>query len=630
MAVTGCRNENAHPLLGMPFRLLAAAVLSVGLLHAPAVADENITVTHGISTFGDLKYGPDFPHLDYVNPDAPKGGEWSGWGFGGFDSVNPYTTKGRAVGLSSIYFESMLTGTADEVDAEYGLLAETLEYPESRDWVIFNMRPEARFSDGTPLTAEDAVFSFELLKEKGLPSFRVTLAKQVEAAEVLDTHRVKFTFTDEAPRRSAIQLVGGLPVFSKKFYEETGADFEDSTLTPATGSGPYVLDSINVPRQVVYRRNPDYWGADLPINIGRNNFDTIRLEYFADYTAAFEGFKGGAYTFRNEASSLQWATGYDFPAIDNGYVIKRTFPDGVHATGQSFAMNLRRPQFQDVRVREALGMMFNFEWSNETLFYGIYSRTVSYWDNSDLKATGMPSEAELALLEPLRGKIPDKVFTEEAFVPPVQGARQIDRRMRRAAAGLLEEAGWVAGNDGLVRNADGETLTIEILNDSQTFDRVINPFVENLRSIGVDARHVKIDNAQLTLRERSHDFDMLVDNFRMSLRPSTELEQYFGSETADVSVFNATGLASEGVDALIEHVKAAEDLESLTTAVHALDRTLRAYKMWIPQWHKPEHTVAYYDIFGFPENLPPYSLGQLDFWWYDQEKADRLEAAGAL
>ncbi len=623
-------DRDAIPLKSLRTALTASFALLASTLAPAAMADSHITVTHGISTFGDLKYPADFPHLDYVNPDAPKGGEWSGWAFGGFDSVNPYTTKGRAAGLSSIYFESLLLGTADEVDALYGLVAESMEYPEDRAWVIFNIRPEVRFSDGTPLTAEDVVFSYETLKEKGLPSFRISLAKQIESAEALEPHRVKFTFVEDAPKREVIQLAGGLPIFSKKFYEESGADFEESSLTPAIGSSTYVLEKLDPPRQVIYRRNPDYWGNDLPINIGRNNFDTIRIEYFSDYSAAFEGFKAGTYTFRNEASSLQWATGYDFPAHNNGWVIKQEFEDGRNSTGQSFAINMRRPKYQDPRVREAIGMMFNFEWSNETLFYGIYQRITSYWENSDMKAVGMPSEAELALLEPLRGKIPDSVFIEEAFVPPVQGNRQIDRSMRRKAGRLLDEAGWEPGDDGLRRNAQGEVLSLEIINDSPSFDRIINPYVENLRSIGIDASNVRVDNAQMVNRERAHDFDMLTDNFRMSLRPSNGLEQYFGSESADISVFNATGLKSEGVDALIEHVKEANDLESLTTAVMALDRTLRAYKMWVPQWFKPTHTIARFDIYGYPENLPPYALGELDFWWYDQEKADKLEAAGAL
>lgn len=616
-------------------RQLKHLVAAVGIAFAavafqPVHAQETITKAHGITTFGELKYSADFTHFDYVNPDAPRGGEWSGWAFGGFDSVNPYTTKGRSAGLSSIYFESLLEGTADEVDSLYGLLAESFEFPESRDWVIFNLRPEARFSDGTELTAKDIVFSYEMMRDKSLPSFRVSLAKKIAMAEVLNPQRVKFTFVEDAPRRELIQLAGGLPIFSKNYYDTSGVDFEASTLDPATGSGPYILEELDPPRRVVYRRNPDYWGWHLPNSQGRYNFDTIRIEYYGDYTAAFEGFKAGTYTFRDEASSLQWATGYDFPALDKGWVLKTEFANGNHSTGQSFAINMRLEKFQDPRVREAIGLMFNFEWSNKTLFYGIYSRITSYWENSDMKAVGMPSPGELALLEPLRGKIPDIVFSEEAVVPPVQSENQIDRKIRRAAGKLLDAAGWNVGDDGLRYNAAGEVLSLEILNDSQSFDRIVNPYVENLRTIGIDARHTRVDNAQMISRERAHDFEVITDNFRMSLRPSGGLEQYFGSETADESVFNMPGLKSEGVDALIEHVKKANDLESLTTAIHALDRTLRAYRMWVPQWFKASHTIARYDVYGFPDNGPLYTLGEIDFWWYDQEKADKLKAAGAL
>ncbi|MHA3916522.1 extracellular solute-binding protein [Halovulum sp. GXIMD14793] len=617
-------------------RAFAAATLLAAAIAAPVAAEDKIIKTHAITTFGDPKYPADFKHFDYVNPDAPKGGEWSGWAFGGFDSIHPYTTKGRAASLSSVFYETLLEGSVDEVDTLYGLLAKDFEYPENKEWVIFNLRPEARFSDGTPLTAEDVVFSYELMLEKGLPSFRAAIKKEIVSAEVLGPQQVKFTFTAEAAPRDRIQSAGTLPIFSKKYYEESGVDFEDSTLTPAIGSGPYILDEIDPPRRVIYKRNPDYWGWDLPIMQGRSNFDRIRIEYYGDYTAAFEGFKAGTYTFRNEASSLTWATGYDFPAVDKGYVIKELFPDGAMALAQYFVLNLREEKFADPRTREAIGMMFNFEWSNATLFYGIYTRTKSFWGNSDMEAEGMPSEAELALLEPLRGKIPDIVFTEPAVVPPVQSENQIDRRTRRAAGKLLDEAGWEVGDDGMRRNAEGEVLSIEILNDSPSFDRIVNPYVENLRSIGIDAKHVRIDNAQMTNRERKHDFEMLTELIRMSERPTAPgLGQYFGSADADKSIFNKAGLKSEGVDALIEHVRKAKTLEDLTTAVHALDRTLRAYRFWVPQWHKPVDTIARFDIYGFPEKVrdkedPLRALGELDFWWFDQEKFDKLKAAGAL
>ncbi len=614
------------------FGAVARSATFAGLI----ISSMNITASaetiksHGISTFGELRYDVDFPHLDYVNPDAPKGGEISIWGFGSFDSMHPYTTKGRAGQLSSMFFESLLEGTADEADAVYGLLAESLEYPADRSYVIFNMRPEARFSDGSPLTAEDVIFSYETLRDKGLPSFRAVIQKQIESAEILGPHRVKFTFKDGIPTRDLPLTVGGLPIFSKAWYDSTGADFEDSTLTPGLGSGPYVLDSLDVGQQIIYRRNPDYWGKDLPINRGRHNFDRIRIEYFADYNSAFEGFKAGTYTFRNEASSKIWATGYDFPAIEKGWAVKDTPPDGTLASGQSFIFNLRRATFQDIRVREAIGLMFNFEWSNKTLFYGIYARINSFWENSHLKATGLPEEGELALLRPIADILPDGVLDGEAVLAPTSSERQLDRRNLRRASALLDEAGWPVGDDGIRRNFRGETLKVEILNDSQAFDRVINPYVENLRALGVDAIHTRIDNAQMTERERNFDFDMVTGNFRTQLTPGSELEQYFGSESAEFSIFNLAGYGSAAADRLIADVKAAETRIELDDATRALDRVLRAGKFWVPQWFRNIHTVAYYDMYRYPDTLPPYALGTLDFWWFDQQAHDRLKAAGAF
>ena len=614
------------------FGAFARSMAMAGMIASSVsiTASAEMITSHGISTFGQLKYSADFPHLDYVNPDAPKGGEISVWGFGSFDSMHPYTTKGRAGQLSSMFFESLLEDTADEADAVYGLLAESLEYPADRSHVIFNMRPEARFSDGSPLTAKDVVFSYETLRDKGLPSFRAVIEKQIESAEILSPHRVKFTFKQGIPTRDLPLTVGGLPIFSKEWYDSTGADFEDSTLTPGLGSGPYVLDSLDVGQQIIYLRNPDYWGKDLPINRGRHNFDRIRIEYFADYNSAFEGFKAGTYTFRNEASSKIWATGYDFPAIEKGWAVKDTPPDGTLASGQSFIFNLRRAKFQDIRVREAIGLMFNFEWSNKTLFYGIYARINSFWENSHLKAAGLPNDGELALLRPLADILPDGVLDSEAVLAPTSSERQLDRRNLRRASALLDEAGWEVGDDGMRRNAEGQTLKVEILNDSQSFDRVINPYVENLRALGVEAVHTRIDNAQMTERERNFDFDMVTGNFRTQLTPSSELEQYFGSESAEFSIFNLAGYGSEAADRLIADVKAAETRNELDDATRALDRVLRAGKFWVPQWFRNIHTVAYYDMYRYPDTLPPYALGTLDFWWFDQQAHDRLKAAGAF
>ena len=600
------------------------------ILGSLAYGDNHIIKSHGISTFGELKYNSDFQHLDYVNPNAPKGGEVSIWAFGSFDSMHPYTTKGRSGSLSSIFFESLLTGTSDEIGSAYGLVAKSMEYPKDRSWVIFNMRPEAKFSDNTPLTAEDVMFSYKLLQEKGLPSFRAVIEKEIDTVEILGKHKIKFTFKKGIPTRDLPASAGSLPIFSKNYYEKSGADFEASTLTPGIGSGPYILDNLDVGQTINYKRNPEYWGANLPINIGRNNFDKIRVEYFADYNSAFEGFKGGSYTFRTEYMSKLWATGYDFPAIDKKWVTKKLLPSGDMAPGQSFIINLRKDKFKDIRVRKAIGLMFNFEWSNKTLFYDLYARINSFWENSDMAATGKPSQDELIILNSLKNPLPPGIIDSDVAEVSVSSTKQLDRKNLRMASKLLDDAGWEVGDDGLRKNKSGATLDIEILNDSQAFTRIIEPFIENLKSLGVNAVHTKIDNAQMTERERSFDFDIVTGNFPMSFTPGSGLKQYFGSETADVSIFNKAGIKSEVIDELIEVVMAAKTRDELKVAVKTLDRVLRSYYFWIPQWFKDVHTVAYYDYYEHPENLPPYDMGLLDFWWINNEKYNELKNEGAF
>ena len=600
------------------------------ILGSLAYGDNHIIKSHGISTFGELKYNPDFQYLDYVNPNAPKGGEVSIWAFGSFDSMHPYTTKGRSGSLSSIFFESLLTGTSDEIGSAYGLVAKSMEYPKDRSWVIFNMRPEAKFSDNTPLTAEDVMFSYKLLQEKGLPSFRAVIEKEIDTVEILGKHKIKFTFKKGIPTRDLPASAGSLPIFSKNYYEKSGVDFEASTLTPGIGSGPYILGNLDVGQTINYKRNPEYWGANLPINIGRNNFDKIRVEYFADYNSAFEGFKGGSYTFRTEYMSKLWATGYDFPAIDKKWVTKKLLPSGDMAPGQSFIINLRKDKFKDIRVRKAIGLMFNFEWSNKTLFYDLYARINSFWENSDMAATGKPSKDELIILNSLKNALPLGIIDSEVAEVSFSSTKQLDRKNLRMASKLLDDAGWEVGDDGLRRNKNGATLNIEILNDSQAFTRIIEPFIENLKSLGVNAVHTKIDNAQMTERERSFDFDIVTGNFPMSFTPGSGLKQYFGSETADVSIFNKAGIKSEVIDELIEVVMAAKTRDELKVAVKTLDRVLRSYYFWIPQWFKDVHTVAYYDYYEHPENLPPYDLGLLDFWWINNEKYNDLKNEGAF
>ncbi len=616
-------------------RWLWTGALIVGLTLAAGLARaQELIVAHGISTFGELKYSADFPHLDYVNPDAPKGGEIAVWAPGSFDSMNAYSVKGRAAALASAAYESILTGVSDEIGSAYCLLCSTMEYPADRSYVIFNLRPEARFSDGSPLTADDVIFSYETFLAKGLTDFRTVFAQQVESAVALGPHQVKFTFRAGVPTRDLPQDVGGLPVLSKAHYEANELDLEEQSMTPFLGSAPYVLEKAEGGTSVAYRRNPDYWGRDLPINKGTSNFDRIRIEYFGDSAVAFEGFKGGAYTFRNENSARVWATQYDFPALGKGHVVKAELPSGTKASGQAFLFNLRREKFQDPRVREAVSLMFNFEWSNETLFYGQYARVNSVWENSWLAAVGAPAPEEVALLQPLvdQGVLPASILTDEAVMAPGSGTTQLDRKNLRRASALLDEAGWLPGSDGVRRNAAGEPLVVAILNDDPSFDRVINPYVENLKSLGIEARMEFIDQAQMEARTRppSYDFDMITGNARSGYISGSELQQYYGSQTADVSAFNVMGLKSPAVDRMVEVVTAAKSNDELTVATRALDRVLRAERFWVPQWFKGTHTVAYYDMYEHPANLPPYALGELGFWWFNADKAAALKAAGAL
>ena len=616
-------------------RALSAALM-VGLTALPGQAQDDLIVTHGVTTFGidDLTYPADFTHLAYVNPDAPQGGEmsmsWSSAG-GSFDSLHPYTNQGNPAVLANIFFESMLESTLDTIGESYCLLCESIAFPEDRSYVIFTIREGARFSDGTPVTARDVQFSYEILRDEGLPSFRANIPLTIAGSEVIDDRTIRFDFNPESQLRGRIEAAGGLPVFSEASHVASGRAFNESRLTPLVGSGPYVVGEIDPGRSTIFVRNRDYWGNDLPINRGRHNFDRIRVEYYADAIAAFEGFTAGNYLFRQENSSQNWANSYTFPRLADGTVIREEIPQGLIAPGQSFVFNLRREKFQDPRVREAIALMFNFEWTNQTLFFGLYSPIDSFWENTHLEAVGLPSPEELAILEPLRGQIPDEVFTAEPFAtPPSNPDRTLDRAQVRRATALLEEAGWTPGTDGMLRNAAGQTLDVEFLNDSALFDRIINPFVENLRAIGVNARLNRVDGAQASQRQRDADFDIVTDFFQTGYEPGTSLRQLFGSIGADESLFNVAGLADPAIDRLVEVVVRAETREEMEVAVRALDRVLRAYRIRVPQWHNDSAWVAYYNHYRYPEELPPYGIGFLDFWWVDPEAEQALRDRGVL
>ena len=621
---------------GMTLRWGAAGLAIVTLatfVQTARAEDQKIIISHGISTFGDLKYGPDFTP-DYVNPNAPKGGEISEWAFGSFDSMNPYSVKGSSAAGSTFPYETILTGTADEIGASYCLMCTTIEYPSDRSWVIFHLRDDVKFSDGSPMTADDVIFSFNIFATKGLSDFRTIFNKEIEKAEVVDPHTVKFTFKTGIPLRDLPASVGGLPIISKADYEAKKRDLEESSLQPFLGTGPYMLDHLSAGQTVVYKRNPHYWGEKLPINKGQNNFDTIRYEYFADPNAAFEGFKGGTYTFRLENSSKSWATQYDFPLVKSGAVQKVELANGQKAPGQGFIFNLRRDKFKDPRVREAIGLMFNFEWSNKTLFYGLYARINSIWENSYLAASGPPSPEEQAVLKPLTdaGLLPASILTDPPVAAPVSGQSQLDRKNLRKASALLDAAGWKPGPNGIRVNDKGEVLKVAFLNDNSAFDRVITPFVENLKALGIDASLADVDSAQFDQRTSppNFDFDIITGNARAGMEPGDDIKQFYSSATANNSVYNVMGLASPAVDKLADVVAGAKTKDQMIVDTKALDRVLLAERFWIPQWYKNVYTLAYYDIFGHPDPLPPYALGELSFWWYDADKAAKLKAAGVL
>lgn len=618
-----------NPATFKPTGILASAAV----LLSTSWASAGITESHGFSNFGALKYDADFAHLDYVNPDAPKGGAISLWAQGTFDSFNLMARKGTTAANTTLGYESVLTSTADDPYGVYCFLCTTMEYPDDLSWVIFNLRDDVRFQDGSPMTAEDIAFTFDLIMEQGIVEYRERVKGYIDTVEVLSPYKIKFTFTEDAPKRERIGFAGGTYAFSKKWFEETGARMDERSDAPFMSTGPYVLGDFDYGREVNYVRADDYWGANHPLAIGQNNFDTIRIVYFADSTAAMEGFSAGDYTFRAENSSKLWAEAYDFPNIQNGHVVKAEYADGTVGNSQNFIFNLDRDIWQDPKVREAFGLMFNFQWSNKKLFHGLYSRVDSFWPGTDLAASGAPSDGELALLQPLvdQGLLPDAILTQDAALPPVHDATKTrpSRKQYRQAGKLLEEAGWIIGDDG-VRQKDGQPLKAVFLTYSPMFDRIINPFIENLKQLGVEAKLDRVDIPQYIERTRSGDFDLMTHTIGMGFEPGADLEQWFHSRTASDSSRNLMRLRDPAVDALLPAVANAQTLDELKTATHALDRVLRSIGFTIPQWYKGVHTVAYYDMYEHPDALPPLALGHLSFWWQNDEKAAALKAAGVI
>ena len=596
----------------------------------PAWAD--VTVSHGYSAFGDLKYGPDFTHFDYANPDAPQGGTMSQrqlYGTPTFNSLNAFIIKGDSAPevLHHVY-DSLMVRANDEPDAVYGLIAETIEYADDLSTIAFDMRPEARFHDGSPVEASDVVFTIEALRTEGHPYYR-NLLGNVEDVVAEGPHRVRFDLAPGAG--SALPAdIAQLPVLPEHFYDEN--PFAETWLTAPLGSGPYRVEAVDAPRTIRFCRDPDYWAADLPVNAGKNNFDCFAYEYFADDTVGLEAFAAGEYMLRVEFRAASWAEGYDFPAARNGWVRKMELPDGRPANAQGIWINLRRDALQDIRVREALEYAFNFEWTNETLFYGAYRRTDSFFENTSMQAEGLPEGEELALLEPFRDSLPPEVFTEPPHVPYAGTSTPRDRAGLRVAGRLLDAAGWTVGDDGMRRNAAGELLTLELPEDSQSMMRVLTPFTENAEALGIDLRLEMLDPATLAERRQQFDFDLAVGAWGVKVTPGAELRAFYGSDAAAAEGSNnLSGLADPVVDALIEAAVEAESREELEVAARALDRVLRSRHIWVPNWHSGTHRIAFWDIFGIPETPAPYDfMRNVEFWWLDGEKLEALKEQGAL
>jgi len=605
-------------------RLTAALlVLAVALALAQVVgvqgAGPRVTTGHGLSIHGDLKYGPGFKHFEYANPDAPKGGDVRLAAIGTFDNLNPFILKGVPAAGAGQLFDTLTVASSDEPSSEYGLIAESVEVPVDRSWVTFTLRPEARFHDGSPITADDVIWTFQTLKTRGHPFYRAYYA-QVAKAEALGPRKVKFSFGPGENRELPV-IAGQLPVLSRAHWSKR--DFEKTTLEPPLGSGPYRVETVDAGRSIVYRRVKDYWGAKLPVRAGQNNFDTIRYDYYRDSTVALEAFKAGQYDFRLENSAKNWATAYAIPAFTQGLIKKEEIPNQVPTGMQAFVFNTRRPIFQDRRVRQALGYVFDFEWANKSLFYGAYTRTRSYFSNSELASSGLPSPEELKVLEPFRGRVTPEVFTKE-YQPPVTDGSGDIRANLREALGLLKEAGWVVQGQKLANTRTGEPMQFEILLDDPNFERITLPFVKNLERLGVTARVRTVDTAQYQKRVENFDFDVTVNGWGQSLSPGNEQTDFWTSERAGIAGSrNLAGIRDPVVDKLVELVISAPDRPSLVTRTRALDRVLLWGFYVIPHWHIQNFRVAHWDKFDRPRVSPKYALG-FDTWWVDAKKEAAL------
>ncbi|MDE2361804.1 MAG: ABC transporter substrate-binding protein [Hyphomicrobiales bacterium] len=602
----------------------AASVATLATLPRQAsAAAEKWTSAHGMSVFGDLAMPEGFKSFPYVRIDAPKGGVFSQDTQGPFNSLNPFILSGDAPSSAAMIFDSLMTGSLDEPDAMYPLVASSVGFSPDKTAMRFPLRPEARFHDGSPLTAVDVVWSLNILKEKGRPSIRQNL-RDMESASVDGDHAVVVKLKAGSSRQLPL-FIAGLPIFSSKYYAKH--KFDESTLDPPLGSAAYKIGKFEAGRFISFDRAPNYWAKDLPVNVGQNNFDTIRYEYFGDRSVAFEAFKAGVYAVREEFTSAIWATGYDFPAVTQKHVLRETLPDARISGIQGWFFNTRRDIFKDPRFREAIGCCFDFKWTNTNLMYGLYQRTQSYFENSPMEAKGPPDEKERALLEPFRGKVPDEVFGTP-FLPPDSDGSGQDRALLKRAMDLFAAAGCKRDGSALMLPS-GKPVQMEFLDFSSALERHTQPFIKNLKLLGVDATMRIVDPAQYQRRLEDFDFDIITQRLVMANSPGEELASMFGSEYANVrGGQNMIGVADPVVDALIAKAQTAETREDLVAICRALDRVLRAGRYWTPHWYKPNHWIAHWDLFGRPERTPRYDPGLAATWWQDPVRAKANMPAG--
>ena len=605
-----------------------AATATLPRLHKVGAADE--IEAHGLSAFGDLAYPADFPHFNYVDPQAPKGGTFSQIGpsrqfnqnFLTFNSLNSYILRGDAAQGMELTFATLMVRSGDEPDAMYGLAAAKVRRSADGLTYRFFIRPEANFHDGTKLTAQDVAFSLNILKEKGHPII-TQLLRDFTGAKADDDESVVVTFA-QGRARDVPLFVAGLPIFSRAYYSKN--PFDESTLETPLGCGPYKVGRFEPGRFIEYERVKGWWGTDLPVSRGQNNFDILRYEYYRDREVGFEGFTAGNYLFREEFTSRTWATRYDFPAFKDGRVKRDIIPDKTPSGAQGWFINTRRKKFADPRLREALCCAFDFEWTNKSLMWGSYERTISLFQNSDMMANGKPGADELPLLEPFRGRVPDEVFGEP-YVPPTSDGSGQDRALLRKASQLLKDAGCEI-RDGKRVLPGGEPIVIEFLLEEPTFQPHHMPFIKNLGLLGIEASLRLVDPVQYRARRDGFDFDLTVDRFSLSDTPGDSLRSYFSSQAAGLKGSNnLAGMADPAIDALIETIIAAPSRPALVTACRALDRVIRAGRYWIPHWYKPTHWIAYWDVFGRPPEQPRYFRGIPDTWWYDANKAAKNQRA---